>query len=281
MGGKMTEKILYTPGEVEQLRKEGKAQLVDIRDKVIYRQNHIPGAVNAPEVFYFLSESTPAGLAELHDTFRHIFSRSGLSQGKTILFYEDSLDSRYGSSCRGYWLLSYLGHPHVGILDGGFSEWQRAGLPVDNLLVTPVASDFIVQPRVELMATKTEVLAALGNPEIILLDNRDAEEWHGDSSSPYGVDFAPRMGHIPGARWIEWYEFMNREPVPAFKTAAETRALCAAHGIYPDNDIIIYCFKGSRAAHTFVALRLAGFSRLRIYFASWNEWARDPSLPIA
>lgn len=276
----MTEKILYTPKEVERLRRAGRAILIDIRDKVIYKQGHIPSAVNAPEVFYYLSESTPAGLVALHETFRQTFARAGVTRERPVIFYEDSLDSRYGSSCRGYWLLTYLGHPQVGILDGGFTEWQAAGLPVEAGLVRPPPSDFMVEPRRELMTTKEEVLAALGNKEVVILDNRDAEEWFGDSSSPYGVDFAPRMGHIPGSRWIEWYRFMTREPVPAFRSPAEIRALCASHGIHPENDIIISCFKGSRAAHSYVALKLAGFTRLRIYFASWNEWSRDPALPI-
>jgi len=276
----MTEKILYTPAEVERLRREGKARLIDIRDKVIYKQGHIPGAVNAPEVFYYLSESSPEGVAALHETFRQTFSRAGVTPEQTVIFYEDSLDSRYGSSCRGYWLLTYLGHRQVGILDGGFSEWRTAGLPVEPGPVSQPPSDFIVQPRQELLATKEEVLAALDNNEVIILDNRDAEEWHGDSSSPYGVDFAPRMGHIPGSLWIEWYRFMNREPVPAFRPPAEIRALCAEHGILPGDDIIISCFKGSRASHSYVALKLAGFTRLRNYFASWNEWSRDPALPI-
>lgn len=276
----MTEQILYTPHEVERLRQAGRVLLIDIRDKVIYKQGHIPGAVNAPEVFYYLSESTPAGLAALHETFRQTFSRAGVTPGTVVIFYEDSLDSRYGSSCRGYWLLTYLGHPSVGILDGGFSEWQAAGLPVDALPAMPAPSDFAVRPRRELLATREEVLAALGNPRVVILDNRDAEEWCGDSSSPYGVDFAPRMGHIPGSRWIEWYRFMNREPVPAFRPPAEIRALCAEQGILPESDIIISCFKGSRASHSYVALKLAGFTRLRNYFASWNEWSRDPALPI-
>ncbi|MEW6595022.1 MAG: sulfurtransferase [Thermodesulfobacteriota bacterium] len=277
----MAEQILYTPAEVEGLRQEGRVTLIDIRDKVIYKQGHIPGAVNAPEVFYYLSESTPDGLAALHETFRQTFSRAAVVPERLVIFYEDSLDSRYGSSCRGYWLLTYLGHRQVGILDGGFSEWRAAGLAVETAPAQPEPSRFVVQPRRELIATKEEVLAALSNPESIILDNRDAEEWFGDSSSPYGVDFAPRMGHIPGSRWIEWYRFMNREPVPAFRSPEEIQALCASVGIHPENDIIISCFKGSRASHSYVALKLAGFTRLRNYFASWNEWSRDPALPVA
>jgi thiosulfate/3-mercaptopyruvate sulfurtransferase len=237
--------------------------------------------VNLPEIFSFLSESSLAGLAALQNAFAASFSRVGVTHERKVIFYEESFDTRYGASCRGYWLACYLGHRDCGILDGGFLAWQQNGLPEETGEKTSsVPSRFIPRPNHALMATREDVLKALGDPGTILLDNRDADEWLGQSSSPYGVDFAPRRGRIPGAKWLEWYSFMNRAAIPAFRPAHEIRALCASRQIYPDSDIIIFCFKGSRAANTYVALKLAGFTRLRLYFASWNEWSRDPSLPI-
>jgi thiosulfate/3-mercaptopyruvate sulfurtransferase len=277
----MTEKILYTLRETQALLAEGSVLLVDIRDQDTFAQGHIPGAVNLPEIFSFLSESSLAGLAALQNAFAASFSRVGVTHERKVIFYEESFDTRYGASCRGYWLACYLGHRDCGILDGGFLAWQQNGLPEETGEKTSsVPSRFLPRPNHALMATREDVLKALGDPGTILLDNRDADEWLGQSSSPYGVDFAPRRGRIPGAKWIEWYSFMNRAAIPAFRPAHEIRALCASRQIYPDSDIIIFCFKGSRAANTYVALKLAGFTRLRLYFASWNEWSRDPSLPI-
>jgi thiosulfate/3-mercaptopyruvate sulfurtransferase len=277
----MTEKILYTLRETQALLAEGSVLLVDIRDQDTFAQGHIPGAVNLPEIFSFLSESSLAGLAALQNAFAASFSRVGVTHERKVIFYEESFDTRYGASCRGYWLACYLGHRDCGILDGGFLAWQQNGLPEETGEKTSsVPSRFIPRPNHALMATREDVLKALGDPGTILLDNRDADEWLGQSSSPYGVDFAPRRGRIPGAKWLEWYSFMNRAAIPAFRPAHEIRALCASRQIYPDSDIIIFCFKGSRAANTYVALKLAGFTRLRLYFASWNEWSRDPSLPI-
>ena len=65
-----------------------------------------------------------------------------------------------------------------------------------------------------------------------------------------------------------------------FKTAAEVQAECHTAGIAPDDTVYLYCFKGARASNTFVALKQAGFNDVRMYFGSWNEWSRDPSLPI-
>lgn len=274
-------KILYSPQELYRCYQDGHTVLIDIRDPVDFTDAHIPGAVNIPEVFEYLSTSDSQGLRKIHESFQNLFSQAGVTLNKRVVFYEESMDSRYGASCRGYWLLTYMGHPWVGILDGGFLAWRNENLPSDNLLVTAQPETFVVHPQPGFLVTKEEILGVLRNPEVVLLDCRDRDEWLGLSSSPYGVDFAPRKGRIPGAVWLEWYLLMDRtQKIPGFKSTEEIVAICAGMGIHPDSDIIIYCFKGARAAHTYVALKLAGFTRLRIYFASWNEWARDFSLPI-
>lgn len=277
----MTNKILYSPQEVKKLLSDNNTVIVDIREEDDYKKNHIPGAVNLPDIFFFLAETTDEGLKEFKDKFQKQFSDAGITHDKKVIIYEDALNNRYGGSCRGYWFLTYLGHPDTGILDGGFSAWNKAGLPVDDKIPNPEHANFEVQTHDDIIATKDEVLASLGDPNIKLLDNRDRVEWTGESSSPYGVDFAPRKGRLPGARWIEWYNFMEgQEGLPYFKSPEKVRALCAEYGLYPDDDIIIYCFKGARVSNTYVAMKLAGFKHLRNYLGSWNEWSRDNSLPI-
>ncbi len=277
----MTNKILYSPQEVKKLLSDNNTVIVDIREEDDYKKNHIPGAVNLPDIFFFLAETTDEGLKEFKDKFQKQFSDAGITHDKKVIIYEDALNNRYGGSCRGYWFLTYLGHPGTGILDGGFSAWNKAGLPVDDKIPNPEHANFEVQTHDDVIATKDEVLASLGDPNIKLLDNRDRVEWTGESSSPYGVDFAPRKGRLPGARWIEWYNFMEgQEGLPYFKSPEKVRALCAEYGLYPDDDIIIYCFKGARVSNTYVAMKLAGFKHLRNYLGSWNEWSRDNSLPI-
>ena len=277
----MADKILYSPKEVENLLSKDNVVIVDIREEEDYNKSHIPGAISIPDIFFFLAETTKEGLKEFQEKFQALFSAAGITSDKTVILYEDAFDKRYGASCRGYWFLTYLGHPNAGILDGGFSAWTKAGLAVDDKVPSPTPSNFKLNIQSDIIATKDEVLASFDNPNIKLLDNRDREEWTGKSSSPYGVDFAPRKGRLPGARWIEWYNFMEQtEGLPYFKSPEKIRALCAEYGLYPDDDIIIYCFKGARVSNTFVAMQLAGFKHLRNYLGSWNEWSRDNTLPI-
>ena len=198
------------------------------------------------------------------------------------MVYEQSMNTGFGQSCRGYVLLRYLGYPNVMILHGGYAAWVAANLPTTTEVPTPQPKTFTVDPKaasilVDLQAMK----AAVADPNQIKLDTRDVDEWIADSSSPYGKDYCPRKGRIPGAVWIEWYRMMKPTPAgPMFKSPAEILAECATVGITPDTPVVLYCFKGARASNTLVALKEAGIKDVSLYFGSWNEWSRDPALPI-
>lgn len=272
--------ILISPEELAALKLEAPVVLIDTRDADTYAAGHIEGAVNLREIFTFLATSTAEGLQELKDSFVKQFGAIGLSGAETAVLYEDALNSGYGQSCRGYYILTWLGYPKIRVLNGGFSAWKAAGLPVSTTAPTPVPKAFPVTACSDVMVTLDQVKVALGG-DTVLLDVRDVDEWIGESSSPYGKDFAPRKGRLPGAKWIEWYRFMKPSPQgPLFKSPAEIQAECATAGIKPDDKIFLYCFKGARASNTFLALKQAGFKDVRMYFGSWNEWSRVPELPI-
>lgn len=272
--------ILISPVELQALVGTEPLVIIDTRDADTYAAGHLPGAVNLREIFTFLATSTAEGLQDLKSTFAQHFGAVGLSGAETAVFYEDALNSGYGQSCRGYYLLTWLGYPKVKVVNGGYSAWKAAGLPVSTEAVTPVPATFPDAPLADVMLTKDQVQAALGT-KTVLLDVRDVDEWTGESSSPYGRDYAPRKGRLPGAKWIEWYRFMKPGSTgPQIKSPLEVQAECATAGIAPTDTVYLYCFKGARASNTFLALKQAGFSDVRMYFGSWNEWSRDPSLPI-
>lgn len=272
--------VLISPTELQSLMSTEPVVLVDTRDPGAYAAGHLPGAVNLREIFTYLATSTAEGLQALKQTFTQAFGAIGLSGAETAVFYEDALNNGYGQSCRGYYLLTWLGYPKIRVLAGGFPAWTAAGLPVSTTVVAPTPAAFPEGPTADVMLTKDDVLAALGT-KTVLLDVRDVDEWTGESSSPYGRDFAPRKGRLPGAKWIEWYRFMKPGPNgPQMKSPLEVQAECATAGIAPTDTVYLYCFKGARASNSFLALKQAGFSDVRMYFGSWNEWSRDPALPI-
>ena len=255
--------------------------ILDTRTVEEYAEGHIPGAVNVREIFTFLATSTADGLKSLVGTFAGLFGAAGISGNERVVIYEAAMDTGYGQSCRGWFLLKYLGHPQVEILHGGLQAWKAEGKPLTTEVRAVEKRMFSPKIDDSLMVTWEEMLGSLNDPSIIKLDVRDHDEWIGESSSPYGKDFAPRKGRIPGAVWIEWYRMMQQgSTIPWFKPKEEIAKICREVGIGPDSKVYLYCFKGARASNTMVALQEAGIQNVRMYFGSWNEWSRDTNLPI-
>jgi thiosulfate/3-mercaptopyruvate sulfurtransferase len=278
----MTEKVLVTPAELSETMVSPGAVVIDTRDPGSYAAGHIPGAVNIHDIFTYLATSTPDGVAEMRDKFAAVFGAAGLSGDETAVIYEQSMNTGFGQSCRGYVLLTYLGYPKVKILHGGYLAWLAASLPTSTEVPTPEPKTFKVDPAAASILVDLESMkAAVADSSKVKLDTRDVDEWVAESSSPYGKDFCPRKGRIPGAVWIEWYRMMKPSPAgPMFKSKTEILAECASVGITADTPVVLYCFKGARASNTLVALKEAGIKDVSLYFGSWNEWSRDPSLPI-
>ncbi len=257
--------------------------IIDTRSPDAYAAGHIPGAVNVHDIFTYLATSTPEGIAELKTKFADAFGAAGLSGEETAVIYEQSMNSGFGQSCRGYFLLTMLGYP-----ERHGAAWRLRRLdhegPADNnggcntgaILLRDHSGSRRDPDRLQDHAGRARC-----NPSIALLDVRDVDEWIGESSSPYGKDFCPRKGRIPGAVWLEWYRMMKPTAEgPRFKSSEEILAECATVGITTDTPVYLYCFKGARASNTLLALKNAGVKDVRMYFGSWNEWSRDPSLPI-
>lgn len=286
----MTTKPLITAGELAEMMKTEKVVLIDVRDTEEYEAGHIPGAVNMPDVFYYLAMTTPEGLKEFEDHFAKLFGEAGLTGEETAVIYEGGFSLK---SPRGYVILEYLGYPKMAVLSNGMKGWTKAGYEVSTDVPPPAGSaeDFPMNVTSEVFVTKNEMLAALDAPNVVRLDVRDEEEWMGESSSPYGVDFVPRKGRIPNATWLDWNVLLTLgqetkgtfrvvEDKGEFKELAEVEKSLADGGVTKDKDVILYCFKGARTSSTYLAMRMLGYENVRTYFGSWNEWAQDESLPI-
>ncbi|MES2028763.1 MAG: rhodanese-like domain-containing protein, partial [Pseudomonadota bacterium] len=163
--------------------------IIDTRNPDAYAAGHIPGAVNLHEIFTFLATSTPEGMDELKTKFAAAFGGAGLSGSETAVIYEQSMNSGFGQSCRGYFLLEFLGYPKIKVLHGGYEAWTMKGLPTTTDVPVPKPASFAVRPEAgSILIDAATMQAALGNPSIALLDVRDVDEWIGESSSPYGRD---------------------------------------------------------------------------------------------
>src|ERR1700741_3603996 len=141
----MTE-VLISASELAEFIKKEPCVIIDTRNPDAYGAGHLPGAVNVPEVFTYLAASTPEGMQELKTKFGDAFGAAGLSGKETAVIYEQSMNSGFGQSCRGYYLLTMLGYPKIKVLHGGYDAWAAKGLPTTTAVPSPKSASFAIVP---------------------------------------------------------------------------------------------------------------------------------------
>lgn len=263
------ETLLTTVAELQSKLGAANLCIIDARPAEDYARGHIPGATHFDLFGLSLIDTRDAPLQAFMFMIHHVLELRGVSEDKEIVFYEDNSGMR---AARGLWFLEYFGHPNVKMLDGGFKAWQAAGAPVATDTPAPKAATFKIAERRDVLATADDVLNALHKPNVAILDTRSAGEYFGTHVR------AARGGAIPGAVHIEWTENLNAEG--KFKSDAELKAMYDKAGIIRDKEVVSYCQGGYRAAHSYVALRLLGFPKVRNYIGSWKEWGDRTDLPI-
>lgn len=171
-------------------------------------------------------------------------------------------------AARLWWVLRYLGHEQVAVLDGGLPAWQAAGLEMDDgpLMRTKIKyPPYAATPNADLLAQLNEVVAALDDPDVVILDARTPDEY--------------AEGHIPGAVNVNFPLNAAAEPPKLYKPADELRAMYEGVGVTADKLVIPYCTSGVRSAVAFHSLHLLGYERLALYTGSWQEWSEHPDTP--
>jgi thiosulfate/3-mercaptopyruvate sulfurtransferase len=263
------ETLLTTVAELQ--RKLGASDLciIDVRPAEDYANGHIPGATHFDLFGLSLIDTSEAPLKAFMFMIHHVLELRGVDETKQVVFYEANSGMR---AARGVWFLEYYGHPNVKMLDGGFDAWKAAGAPVTTVATSPKAATFNSVESREVLATAEDVLRSLNKKEIAILDTRSRGEFLGTHVR------AARGGAIPGAIHIEWTD--NIAADGKFKPNAELQAMYEKAGITPDKEVVSYCQGGYRAAHSYVALRLLGFPRVRNYIGSWKEWGDRTDLPL-
>lgn len=263
------ERLLTTPAELQKKLDSPNFCLIDARPAEQFARGHIPGAVHFDLFGLSLVDTRDAPLNAFMQMIHHVLELRGVSEEKEVIFYEENSGMR---AARGVWFLEYFGHPNGRMLDGGFQAWTKAGLPVTTDAVAPKAATFRTNARRDVLATVDDVLDAVNKKQSCILDTRSKGEYLGTHVR------AARGGAIPGAIHIEWTE--NLDAAGKFKSDAELRAMYDKAGITPDREVISYCQGGYRAAHSYIALRLIGFPKVRNYIGSWKEWGDRTDLPI-
>jgi thiosulfate/3-mercaptopyruvate sulfurtransferase len=242
--------------------------VLDLRPPEAYTEGHIPSAHHLDLWGVSLVDTDPAPLNAFMWMIEHVLQIHGVDAHTPIVVYDEQSGMR---AARAFWFLEYFGHPSVRMLDGGYGAWASAGYEITRDATPPPKSEWTGRPQEHSIATWRDVRAAIGSPNHVILDTRSDGEYCGTTVR------ARRGGAIPGAVHIEWTR--NLTPSGEFRLADELRKMYEDAGVTPDREVITYCQGGYRAAHSYIALRLLGYPRVRNYVGSWGEWGNRTELP--
>jgi thiosulfate/3-mercaptopyruvate sulfurtransferase len=239
-----------------------------------YAKSHIPGARFLHVDADLSGPLTGAnGRHPLPDAeaFAHKLGAAGVDRTKQVVAY----DAHGGSyAARLWWMLRWLGHDAVAVLDGGWGKWLREDRPESSVVPAPAAARF--EPAVRHPPVDTTfLLAHLRDPSILVVDARAAERYRGETEP-----LDPVAGHIPGSINLPYNE--NLAAGGVFKPAEALRALWRSTlGERAPESVVHSCGSGVSACHNLLAMEVAGLGGSRLYAGSWSEWCADPARPVA
>lgn len=240
-----------------------------------YLEAHIPGALYAHLDDDLAGPPAPNEgrhpLPDL-DTFRAKVGAWGIANHSQVVVYDD-MGGMFAA--RLWWMLRYLGHRAVAVLDGGWTAWQQAGYPTRSGAESRPAALFTGDPKPDMVATMAEVeaLVAAGNGGR-LVDSRDPKRYRGEYEP---ID--PKAGHIPGAKNRFLGDNLDRQQ--QFRPADELKAAFQEKlGEQAPEDTIVYCGSGVTACHNLLAMSVAGLEGARLFIPSWSGWSSNPDRAI-
>lgn len=239
-----------------------------------YEQAHIPGAVYAHlDRDLAAPKRADTGRHPLPEpeAFARWLGRNGVDGGKQVVVYDQGGGQ---FAARLWWMLRWLGHEAAAVLDGGWAAWTAAGRPVNDALPDPAPTTFRASEHDDLRCTSEQLVEALRNKQVRILDARGAERFRGENEP---ID--PAAGHIPGAVNLPFTENLDRQGCFKEPQVLRQRFEPAVGGL--SNDPIVHmCGSGVTACHNLLAMEVAGWTDSRLYVGSWSEWITDPDRPI-
>ncbi|HLU06918.1 MAG TPA: sulfurtransferase [Woeseiaceae bacterium] len=282
--------FLLRPRELHEHLRDDAWRVVDCRFDLAnpekgyseYVAGHIPGAVYAHldrDLAAPVTEETGRHPLPDPQAFALTLGRLGINRDTRVVAYDHASGA---IASRLWWLLRWIGHPSVRLLDGGLAAWRRAELPLEAAVPDVEPTRYVGKPDPGMVVTTKDVEEALGAGDPLpLVDAREAARFEGRSEP---ID--PVAGHIPGARNLPFSSTLTPEAEwrsPAELLEAWERALGPPHDV-PQGDrsrLAVMCGSGVTACHLALSAGLAGRPLPRLYAGSWSEWVRDPHRPVA
>lgn len=238
-----------------------------------YQAGHIPGAVFADLERDLSAPVRPDRVGGRHPMpavadLERVLSALGISNDHHVVAYDDPSTGAGFYAAHFWWLLRYLGHDRVSVLDGGLPAWVGAGGALDTV-APQYSAKFTAAPRAEMVVDAAHVAARPSGA--VLIDSRAPERYRGDVEP---LDW--KAGHIPGALNRNWADGVREGN---YLGAEAQRARFA--DVAGADEIVVYCGSGVSACGNLLALELAGITGVKLYAGSWSDWISNPTHPIA
>jgi thiosulfate/3-mercaptopyruvate sulfurtransferase len=230
-----------------------------------YQRGHIPGAV-------FVDFAGDLGNILSPEHFAALMGRLGIADDSTVVVYDDQGGAW---AARLWWGLRYHGHDDVKLLNGGLSRWTAEGRPLERASPTHGVATFQSKPRPELLATRDEVLRAIGRADVRIVDALPKPFYSGQAR----LYPTHRAGHIPTARNLPATDNVDRATQMLLPPDELTRLWRNAE-LGPDQRVITYCGAGAYGSFDLFVLHVLGYENIALYNGSWMEWGADAGLPV-
>jgi len=243
--------------------------IIDVQASDVYAKQHIMGAINIPHKNLYKPGPIEGQFKDVEE-LAAIFGKSGVSNTSKIIVYDDG-SQKYNS--RVLWVLTYLGATDVSLLHKDMAQMEAARIPMTATPSTLKTTTFIPAVNADMNIDMASVKALNANPNALLLDVREPDEFKGIDKDKKS------QGHLPGAVYLYYKDMLTA--TGAYKTKEEIIVIAAKAGATPEKEIVVYCQTGIKAAVTYFALKeIAGFPNVKLYAGAYAEWASVAENPI-
>ncbi|MDQ0255698.1 thiosulfate/3-mercaptopyruvate sulfurtransferase [Evansella vedderi] len=238
-----------------------------------YKKEHIPGAI-----YMDLEKDLSAPISEhggrhplpTVEKMVHIFEQAGISNDKKVIAYDDQGGAM---AARLWWMLKYLGHEKVYILNEGFTHWKEKGYPISTVQPKLIPTSFTPDVQQQMLASMEEVKEKTSNSNVVLIDSRAEERYLGIMET---VD--PVAGHIPGAINEDWQNRLGENGIWLLKE--EQKESLKKYKELSNKELIVYCGSGVTACANILAFHEIDL-RPKLYAGSWSDWITYKDNPIS
>ncbi len=254
--------LVIETDQLEKLSSQANVRVIDVRPKAAYHKGHIPNALHLGADDIIDPNSRIEAALWPDEKLAAMLGERGIGKDTKVILYDD----RGGfHAARVFWMLEYFGHRDVAILNGGFPKWEKEGRKTTTQVPRVKPAKFPIDITERRIATADWVLERKDDSNVVVVDVRPPKMYE--------------QGHIPWARSIPWAQNLTSEST--LKSADELTKHFESKGVKKDNNVVVHCQQGKASAHSYYALRVLGYPRVRSYDRSWAEWGADEDLPKA